>query len=315
MSLHTFSIVASFISLSLTLHPSASLAKGQLSGASAPALASEAFDTPDFADFETKALELAQVYGAENVLVAYDIDNTLLATNQYLGGDQWYNWQSAEMKKPQPNDAITQDPEAFAQICAKLLTLSLMHPPEASIPATVRRLQEAGITSVALTARRYDLRDITSLALQDNGIDFTKQALGSIQGYPDTFLPYELAKPEAYGLSKDLVKSLNLEAPRPVSYSRGMIMAGGIQKGIVLRSLMHKTKRSFKAILFIDDAVHNTKDVQAAFTDTPITVMTFRYGREDQKVKEFQASDKSEVKRSWAEFKVLMDRLFPKQAT
>ncbi len=280
-----------------------------------PRVPSEALETSTFSDLEAKVLELTQIYGTDNVLVAYDIDNTLLATNQFLGGDQWYNWQINEMKKPQPNEAITQDSEAFALICTKLLTLSAMHPPETNIPAIVRRLQDLGVTSVALTARRYDLRDATAVALRDNVIDFTRRPLGSIEGFAGTFLPYDLDKPELYGLTSQLVQSLALSAPRPISYSKGIIMTGGMQKGIVLRSLLHKVKKSVKAILFIDDAVHNTTDVQAAFPDAGVTVITFRYGREDQNVKEFQNSDKSQVKKDWSDYQKMIDRIFPRQAS
>jgi hypothetical protein len=290
----------------------ATLAKDSSVSRSSSNIPSEAIETNDFADFEAKVRELAALYGHDQILVAYDIDNTLLATNQFLGGDQWYNWQSAEMQKPQPNEAITQDAEAFALICTKLLTLSAMHPPEPEIPTIVRRIQDAGVTSIALTARRYDLRDATSVSLRENGFDFTRRPLGNASGYADTFMPYDLEKPEDYGLTKGLVQTLALGAPRPVSYSRGIIMSGGIHKGVVLRSMLHKTGRSVKAILFIDDAPHNTKNVQAAFTDTKITVMTYRYGREDQKVKQFQASDKAEVKREWKEFQSMVDKLFPR---
>ena len=36
--------------------------------------------------------------GAANVLVVLDIDNTLLATDQDLGGDAWFNWQAGLLK-------------------------------------------------------------------------------------------------------------------------------------------------------------------------------------------------------------------------
>ena len=51
----------------------------------------EAYSTADFSRVVDKSRELVEKYSKENVLVVIDIDNTLLAMNQDLGSDQWYN--------------------------------------------------------------------------------------------------------------------------------------------------------------------------------------------------------------------------------
>lgn len=293
-------------------HIGHSVAFGQTVIQASQEIVSESIETPNFEDLERKALELADLLGPENVLVVYDIDNTLLALNQQLGSNPWYSWQSAEMKKPQPNDAITMDKAEFARICSLLSAVSSMHPPQPEIPAIVAKLQDRGLPSIILTSRRYDMRDGTLAALSNNGINMERTAIGPTQGFAGTYLPYDLAFPEAFGLTTDMVNSFALPKVRPVSYQKGVFMVDGLHKGAMLRTLLHKTGQSFKAILFIDDASYNVRDVQAAYNDSGVGVFTYRYSREDQNVKDFNQSDKSDVKEAWKVFNETMSKLFPK---
>ena len=50
------------------------------------------------------AENLAKTHGTERVLVVFDIDNTLMAMEQGLGSDQWYDWQS-KLQLADPCDA------------------------------------------------------------------------------------------------------------------------------------------------------------------------------------------------------------------
>ena len=50
-------------------------------------------ETAELADVTADVLDLAERVGPENVLMVFDIDNTLLAMEQGLGADQWYEWQ------------------------------------------------------------------------------------------------------------------------------------------------------------------------------------------------------------------------------
>jgi hypothetical protein len=50
-------------------------------------------ETADLADVTADVLALARQSGNDRVLVVFDIDNTILAMEQGLGADQWYEWQ------------------------------------------------------------------------------------------------------------------------------------------------------------------------------------------------------------------------------
>jgi hypothetical protein len=60
---------------------------------SAIAPASEMTGAADFKAVQSKIIELGKTYGPKNVLLVFDLDNTLLTANQPLGSDPWYNWQ------------------------------------------------------------------------------------------------------------------------------------------------------------------------------------------------------------------------------
>ena len=55
--------------------------------------------TDDLGMVADMALQLADSHGNDQVLVVFDIDNTLLAMEQDLGSDQWYYWQKDREKE------------------------------------------------------------------------------------------------------------------------------------------------------------------------------------------------------------------------
>ncbi len=50
-------------------------------------------ETADLADVTTDVLALLEQTDNDRILMVFDIDNTLLAMEQGLGADQWYEWQ------------------------------------------------------------------------------------------------------------------------------------------------------------------------------------------------------------------------------
>ena len=61
------------------------------------------------------ALQLADSHGKDQVLVVFDIDNTLLAMEQDLGSDQWYYWQK-DLQMEDPCSAMLVDNRFAAQV-------------------------------------------------------------------------------------------------------------------------------------------------------------------------------------------------------
>ena len=78
----------------------------------------ESYSTADFSRVVDKSKELVEKYSKENVLVVVDVDNTLLAMNQDLGSDQWYNWQSGLLKDdPSSPDLVAADFQGLLGVC------------------------------------------------------------------------------------------------------------------------------------------------------------------------------------------------------
>ena len=63
--------------------------------------------TDDFNDIAVEAIRLAKTHHPENVLLVFDIDNTLLAMEQDLGSSQWYRWQDHQFGKSLIRSQIT----------------------------------------------------------------------------------------------------------------------------------------------------------------------------------------------------------------
>src|SRR4051812_20301929 len=58
------------------------------------ARASELLATKDFADAAKTVEAYVAKYGAEQVLLVLDIDNTVMSMDSDLGSDHWYEWQN-----------------------------------------------------------------------------------------------------------------------------------------------------------------------------------------------------------------------------
>ena len=213
------------------------------------------------------ALDLARKYGSDKILVVFDIDNTLLAMEQDLGSDQWYYWQKELADEDPCSDRLVSDRLA-AQ--GALFFASAMRPTQDSAAAQVRRLQDAGLHVIALTARGSDYRLATFRELRRNGFSFWPSAWPPASGYAEEFVPEGLQ--------------------RPVRYEDGVAFAAGQDKGLVLQDLLKRSgEEAPLLIVMADDKQDNLKAVMKAFSWTPTKVQAWRYTREDDNVAAFDA--------------------------
>jgi len=87
-------------------------------------------------------------------------------------------------------------------------------------------------------------------------------------------------------------------------------MGSGQHKGAMLRTLLHKTKFSPQAIVFVDDHERHCMRMHDAFESTTIDLVTFRYSREDENVRRFQNNDMTHVIEAWKKLKSVTDEIF-----
>jgi hypothetical protein len=148
--------------------------------------------TATFNDIEKTVNKLGTKYGIDRVLLVVDIDNTLLAMNQDLGSDQWLGWQlRLHSEDPTSEYLIADEFDEMLAAQALLYALCHMHPPEASTPEVIHRLQQAGFRMLVHTSRGYQMRDATRRELHANGFDFATNALATMNCCAGPILPYQ----------------------------------------------------------------------------------------------------------------------------
>ena len=235
---------------------------------------SRMLETSDLADVRDLALEMADVVGTDQVLVVLDLDNTLLAMEQNLGSDQWYDWQKKLLESEPCDPRVLPDRLAVQGAVYFASAMRLTQPDGAGV---IRNLQDDGFTVIVVTSRGPDFRLQTFRELRRNGFNFYASAFGPEGGYDEDFQ-----------LAGD---------GRPVRYEDGVFLTAGQNKGVMLQALLLKTATPWPAIIIMaDDKVKNLQDMLDAFHDNGTSVQAFRYRAEDARVAAF---DGEEAAQQW----------------
>ncbi len=275
-------------------------AAAAIAGALSAVHASEITATDDFRDIAAEVTRYADAVGSERVLLVLDIDNTLLAMNQDLGSDQWFEWQRYLLDhEPRSNDLVVDSFDELLQSQGLLYNLSRMRPPQRDLPNIIGRLQGRGIHTLVLTSRGPEFRASTERELGRNDYDFVSTAL-PVRNLPGgSYLPYDLDDLEADGLTAQDVAAFDMTEPKPVTYENGIYMTAGQPKGAMILSMLHHADADIRAIVYADDHIRHVAYVFAAVASRGDEITGFHYRREEQRVKRFQYGDKEEVGRRW----------------
>lgn len=222
-------------------------------------------DVKDLAFFES-TLEQYLSDSSGEVLLVYDIDDTLMESVSFFGGDTWYNWQRGRPIKHKSGGEVTIAPEdQLVCLFSKLgvfFDIGEYHPVEKSTLATVKTLQLEHDTLV-LTSRSPDYRSGTQRILDGAGFDFIETSL----------------LPKDYALFYDFHDGKN---ERAVSYANGVIMSSGLNKGNVLKDMLARFNKKYSAIFFIDDSYVNIENMKNAWQADETEVFIFHYTHVDK---------------------------------
>ncbi len=269
----------------------------------------EPISSRTMAKVESCVNEKTKLYGSDQVLIVFDIDNTLLAMNQAFGSDQWFNWQYLMLNDDNNNAGqMAKSMSELLSLQRELFTLSQMHPPEAITPGFVMKLQREGYVVMAMTSRGPTSRDATERELARNDYDLSKTKMG--MDLPGRFhIGTDTLKAR---LSKDDQKQFKLDhEPRQVSYCDGIFMTEGQHKGAMLVALLERQQKHFKAIIMVDDHIQNCSRVAMALhrfynanesKEDDVDIVTVHYLAEEEHVKSFHESDKTEVMQAWTDY-------------
>ncbi|WP_155914601.1 DUF2608 domain-containing protein [Asticcacaulis sp. AC460] len=204
-----------------------------------------------------------------NVIVIFDIDNTLLTMPQDLGSDTWFNWQRSQDDSDDAFDALLRNNTFFLQA-------STMTPTQADSAALVRQLQAAGIPVYALSARGTALRGATEAALKANGIDLTR---APECGPPLCIRRGDLRDKEIRYAARWVGLKLPAGPYRPVTVSDGVMLVNGQDKGVMLNLLLRSLPARYNDVYFVDDTFHNVENVQNASPRITAKVHPYSYER------------------------------------
>jgi hypothetical protein len=273
------------------------------------AFANEAIESPDINLMSLKAHELARRYGTENVLLVYDIDNTLLTANQSFGGDAWFNWQVGAITSGDKVNSVAPDINGLIEVQSALFAIGKMHAVDSAGPTVFNQLAKEGFNTLLLTSRGSNNRDATERELSRNGFVTAIKPLGS-HGIPGKFIPYDLQHIEESCMTNEEAKALKLGTAVSVTLVEGLFMTSGQHKGAMLRSLLCRLHQSVRAVLFIDDTPKNVVRMHDAIDSTAIELQTIRYSKLDSEVEHFMQADKAPFTAQWQRWKATISEIF-----
>lgn len=275
------------------------------------ALASEKVQITSMQAVIDKVEELKRVNAAQDILLVFDIDNTLLTTEKSLGGDAWFNWQESKLKNRETADLVAPDFDGLLRVQGYLFSLTQMRPPEKMTPPMVRAFQAAGHPVFLLTSRGWNYENLTEQELTRNGYDSSLTAPGPKGGYAPKFLPYDVKNPEAACLTSQELAQWGLKDAKLSVYQNGVFFTSGQHKGAMLRSILCKTGKTFKNIVFVDDTEKHVDRVLLAYQNMPsVNVVSMRYGAMDAQVEGFNRSDKRAEIEAWEKIKTVLGTVF-----
>lgn len=210
---------------------------------------------------ETDDLKALEPEVTATTLVCFDLDNTLIRTEQMLASDQWwddliYGFVAAGMPE---RDALRKAFETWLPIQKQSRFIAVQ--PDG--PTIVRAMQDRKIMVMGLTARPLLLASLTMAQLASISID-----LRLSQPFPDQ-LEIKLAKDTAH-------------------YQNGILFAGAYSsKGEALKAFLDTTGLKPGKIVFADDQQRHITAMEQVFGKGPIAYVGFRYGGADAWVKKY----------------------------
>ena len=253
-------------------------------------------EVDSFAPVVADVASLNEKYGAENVLIVVDIDNTLLTSSVDLGGDIWYQWQRGKLdikpKESQKVDCLFQDSIGL------LYELVPMNLTEENLPDVISQWQANNNTLFALTSRAPKYRAATERELANKGIDLELTALAPKGKQPPVYRE-------------------TLE--RELSYMKGIMMTTGMNKGEMLDYILKKTGRSYDAFVFVDDSEKNIVNVYEAYKERDnIDRNIYHYvriekSRETKYGQVLTAAQATKMANDWRELNTTLNTLFPQR--
>lgn len=231
-----------------------------------------------FSEVTVRLDTLLKKYKVSEIQVIFDVDNTLLAPNQSLNSDQWFDWQLKD-----PNNVLN-------KVQSDFFHLGKMHPPEAEGPEIINQIKSKKMTPYILTSRGYDLIFPTMRELNRSypGLVDSEKMF-----YLNCFIPYHAGDLKKFGFNKKETEAFSIKDPRTACYFENLILSSGNTKALTLIAFNQLKKLKPKVVIFVDDRAYHMDDFAKYTTKQKTVYIGLRYAKEDENVKKFGLSDKS----------------------
>ncbi|TQV76726.1 DUF2608 domain-containing protein [Aliikangiella marina] len=218
-------------------------------------------------------------------LIVFDIDDTLLEANHFVGSDKWYNWQKGRASFDPKGQPVTINPsEEYGCISSLLSTffeLGSTHLTQANTVEIVNSLRAFDL--IMLTARTTSYRIPTERELSRFKLDFSDEHL----------------------LEKNVGMIFDLNDGRrtaKVTYQNGVVLSSGLNKGLVLAEVLSRANKQYDYIYFIDDSRKNIKLMHEAWQNKGALVRNLHYTRVDKSISQSEITQSNEIKQQLDEF-------------
>lgn len=272
-------------------------------GAKALARNAGVLATPKFEEIMEQTQHLLSWYNPRDILFVWDIDNTLLKMDYDLGSEHWFLWQKGLIENgvsslPSVTDSISH----LLEVQSWIYEARTMSPVDRRQPFWIQTLQNQGAAVIALTSRSLNVQFPTIRELQRNQIVLTEENQIGLPRFNGAFVPYSLERPEEAGLSSKDITEWNLGTPRPVVFASGVYLTQGQHKGAMLKTLLHRMHRKFRAIVFIDDRRSHIDNMILAAETVSEDIYSIHFHYSEFWTKPFLEGSKNMVQDDWCQF-------------
>jgi hypothetical protein len=195
-----------------------------------------------------------------NTTVLFDLDNTILRPTRVhdLGSDQWYRkmYERALEKIKQRAHALNSAIALNSHIQKHIQVKSV----EAGTPRIIHMLQDVHLTTLAVTARGYDMAETTLQQLRKIGVAFSDNLGGSF--------------------------SFQIEE-KTIFYKNGVLFCDGVNKGLCLAAFLHLQHVQCGRVVMMDDVEENLLKVGDVLRTGRFEFHGLRYNHLDARVASF----------------------------
>lgn len=162
----------------------------------------------------------------EEILVIFDIDNTLGESCWELGGHRWYQYMVAKKMKEGLSEKDAE--KAIFSVIHRIMNYTSMRTIEDSTPTIIKELQAAGIRTLVATGRSERLIETTLAQFEDINVDFSN-------------------------IWPEFHTQIDVGTERPIHFKNGILFCGPNKKGIAVSQFLKLHNIKPKKIIFIDD--------------------------------------------------------------